>query len=190
MKILKSDQGFTLVELMVVVAIIGVLAAVAIPNFKTYQAKAKTTESKLQLAAAYAAQVSFNADSDSYANCLSSMGYNPSNESASRYYSVGISAADTATRDTGETTINGAACGVLAGGAGASYFLGGKLANSDGTHVVANLNNAGFTTAADKSTFLVGAAGWITTSAAADGGQLDGWSIDENKNLRHTQVGY
>jgi prepilin-type N-terminal cleavage/methylation domain-containing protein len=34
-KIFKNDQGFTLVELMVVVAIIGLLSAVALPNFKT-----------------------------------------------------------------------------------------------------------------------------------------------------------
>jgi len=40
---LKRQDGFTLVELMVVVAIIGLLSAVAVPNFKKYQAKAKTS---------------------------------------------------------------------------------------------------------------------------------------------------
>ena len=54
-----TEAGFTLVELMIVVAIIGVLSAVAVPNFKKYQAKAKTSEAKIQLAAAYTAEQAF-----------------------------------------------------------------------------------------------------------------------------------
>ena len=44
----SKEKGFTLVELMVVVAIIGLLSAVAIPNFQKYQARSKTSEAKTE----------------------------------------------------------------------------------------------------------------------------------------------
>lgn len=87
---LKRQDGFTLVELMVVVAIIGLLSAVAIPNFKKYQAKAKVSEAKLQLSAAYTAESAFFSDYNIYGTCLAYMGFDPSAETPSRYFAIGF----------------------------------------------------------------------------------------------------
>lgn len=90
---LKRQDGFTLVELMVVVAIIGLLSAVAIPNFRKYQAKAKMSEAKLQLSSVYTAETAFFSDFNIYHNCLAYMGYNPHREVFNRYYAVGFNVA-------------------------------------------------------------------------------------------------
>ncbi len=60
--VLKKKQGFTLIELMIVVAIIGILAAIAIPNFIKFQLRAKAGEGKLNLAAIRTAQESYFAE--------------------------------------------------------------------------------------------------------------------------------
>jgi type IV pilus assembly protein PilA len=59
MKQLKNAKGFTLIELMIVVAILGILAVVAVPALQKYMRRAKTAEAKTQLAKIYDAASSF-----------------------------------------------------------------------------------------------------------------------------------
>ena len=59
-------KGFTLIELMIVIAIIGILAAIAIPNFVKFQCRSKQTEARSSLKAIYTAEEAYRAEYDSY----------------------------------------------------------------------------------------------------------------------------
>lgn len=58
-KLNKKAKGFTLIELMIVVAIIGILAAVAIPAFMKYIRRSKTTEATMNLRKMFDSSVSY-----------------------------------------------------------------------------------------------------------------------------------
>jgi type IV pilus assembly protein PilA len=61
-KSLRKQEGFTLIELMIVVAIIGILAAIAIPNFLQYQMKSRQSEAKTNLGAIKTSEVSWQGE--------------------------------------------------------------------------------------------------------------------------------
>jgi type IV pilus assembly protein PilA len=64
--LLTRKRGFTLIELMIVVAIIGILAAIAIPNFLQFQLRSKTGEAKTNIAAIRTAEEGYFAEYNNY----------------------------------------------------------------------------------------------------------------------------
>ncbi|MFZ1504952.1 MAG: prepilin-type N-terminal cleavage/methylation domain-containing protein [Nitrospira sp.] len=74
LKQIKGQKGFTLIELMIVVAIIGILAAIAIPNFLRYQAKSRQSEAKTNLGAIFVAETAYLSENSRYGS-FSEIGY-------------------------------------------------------------------------------------------------------------------
>jgi prepilin-type N-terminal cleavage/methylation domain-containing protein len=79
MRQLRNSQGFTLIELMIVVVIIGILAAIAIPKFGSVANSAKQAEAEPILKQIHSLQGSFfaknNAYGDASATGLPTVGY-------------------------------------------------------------------------------------------------------------------
>jgi len=85
----RHQQGFSLTELMIVVAIIGILATIAIPNFLRYQAKAKQTEAKNNLVAIHTGEIAYFAENNGYIDDFNAIGFAVSGASQRYYYKIG-----------------------------------------------------------------------------------------------------
>jgi type IV pilus assembly protein PilA len=201
--VVRGVAGFTLVELMVVVAIIGILAAIAIPNYQKFQAKARQSEAKIALAAVYTAEQSFTTENSSYTTCLNQIGVKSSG--AQQYYSVGFYDAS----DSGSCGPDGKhACLAFQWNMQANSVT--ACAAGDTLPIVANVSvskNAGIAstqtmipkdtigTNVTQNTFKAGAAGQVSASPPAVGAgscaavkdaagtSLDGWTMDNFKVL-------
>jgi type IV pilus assembly protein PilA len=106
-RLLRKKGGFTLIELMIVVAIIGILAAIAIPNFIRFQAKSKQSEAKTNLKAIFTAEKAYFGEKDKYVTDFKVVGFDPE---AGNRYSYSIAAAACATPQTVSARTYGAGC--------------------------------------------------------------------------------
>jgi type IV pilus assembly protein PilA len=175
---LKS-RGFTLIELMIVVAIIGILAALAIPNFMKFQARSKQSEAKANLKSVFTAEKSYYAEHDTYSPYVADIGFAP--ERGNRYaYFVGDTVTLTVRDDATDKTTKddtGIAVDTLKYGAGANQAAGPTLT---GTNVAYTADTA----AGPVTKFSAGAAGNIDTETTG----IDSWQISSESASDATAI--
>lgn len=95
--IIRSKEGFSMVELMVVLVIIGVLVLLALPKLRPVVTKAKTTEAKLMLKQVYTLEQSYKFEHDRYSQSLPDVGFEQeklTSEGGQARYKIEIASAD------------------------------------------------------------------------------------------------
>jgi type IV pilus assembly protein PilA len=90
----KIDEGFTLIELMIVLAIIGILAAIAIPQLSVHRTKSYNTAAVSDLKNAAIAQEAYYVDNRLYTNSITSLTTTPYNLGISQGVNLGVSSAN------------------------------------------------------------------------------------------------
>ncbi len=202
----QNNQGFSLVELMVVVAIIGILASVAIPQYSKFQAKARQTEAKSLLASVYTAEKGFFVEANGYTGCLSAIGVSPELTGPGTginvgYYALGFDSTPAILASSAAGLVasppQGSLCDVAAGEQGITHWLAAK--NAATPAAVSTITRSalavtgitlGVTNTAGSETFNVAAAGFVSQDSSKNTDtQCDHWTVNERNQMVNSRVG-
>lgn len=183
-KFFRAQKGFSLIELMIVVAIIGLLAAIGIPQYAKFQAKARTSEAKGHLAAIYNGEISFRAEWNSFTVDLRDMGI--SAVGSNLRYTAGFTAADclnyaagATSQDNTSTQIHTVSTGDATWAAGTGLVVG----------AAASAALTGSVCDGTTSFTAVAIGDPRNTPAALNAATSDTWTINQTKTLGNTITG-
>ncbi len=180
----KSRSGFTLVELLIVVAIIGVLSTIGVPTFKKMVQKAKKSEAKVGLGALYTVETAFYSEYGTYGNNINAVGFELDGVAATRIYTSGFPGNNCSSATVGTIAPLSGAGGVLtlssafpAYYTAPTYFYVGGLGS--GGCLSSTMPSSG-------SSFTATAGGYISNTS---GSSPDQWTMDNFRTLSNSQDG-
>jgi len=175
----NERDGFTLIEMMFVVSILGVLSVIGTMNYRFVNNRSKQSEAKAALGAAYDVMKNYASEFTAYSSRFDSIGYQPE---GALDYKIGFGG------DKGPAP--GAPTGLGAPGASTCITTAATAANCSPGYTITWTNNRSATVAMvypvdvpTESSFKVHALGGINNVT------VDSWAIDQDKNLVNTGSG-
>lgn len=188
-----SVRGFSLVELMVVVAIIGVLATIAIPRVNKFIAKSRQSEAQINLSSIYTFNKNFYLEYQGYTSSFRAMGYLPE---GNLRYNTGFSGA--AAGPTNYTSLTGQSfvapidslndCPTNGSNTRCRTLNGAN--NAPPPAIPGTVGAISTVVTAPFSTFTAASLACLVVSTASTctGTNFDTWSINQDKNLRNNTM--
>ena len=170
---MRREQGFTLIELMVVVAIIGVLAAIAIPSYQQLTAKSRQSEARTNLSSIFDLEIAFHGENNTFGS-LAEIGFVPDGFT---HYTYCVDPARSCIAATQPLDYGASGGGGRQNAAPPPNLIAGDPPSS----AAANAHYR-------AGSFEADAYGHISQAPAPN--DVDAWIIDESRDLVNVRIGY
>jgi len=174
---MKNNKGFSLVELMVVVAIIAILASFAVPQYESFQAKARQKEALTLMNAFYAAAKAVEGEYGWFPGNFEATGFNPAGQL--HYRVLVVDGQDPPSGPNNDTCIN-------TGNSACTASFADWTEVTTGSFAAAAANTCTVATNSTNGTFNACFSANIRNNAGTD---TDTWLLNEKKAMTQTNDG-